>query len=207
MKKTLADYLLLVEKEFEYRMKFAFNLEDGHYAKLERMLSKYDLVDVKSVYKSPFQKNPLDFPNLSVAEIFIIDIVTRMPIACGVFVQEASKALGIPEALMIMRSTADPYEDYNKEIVDRAESPDYVPKLEDPDYKTDTDNIDPSEHFGDEYNKEMVDTIKAEVGSIPSENEKKYDSLFKKALDQSKTANKSPLTDVHNPDPSENIDA
>jgi hypothetical protein len=191
MKKKLSDYLLLTEKEYNYRLKFAVELQEEQLNKLERFLQKYDLLDVASVHKSMIQKNPMDFPNLDIGEVYIIDIVTRLPISTEILVQEMSKVMKIHVDLIRVRDEHSPYEQYTNQKLEY-EDTEYQSKLEDPDYK-DAPKMDRN-LYGDAYNKEMIDTIIDAQGREPTENEKK--SKFKAAFDKAQV--KSPFTDVDN---------
>jgi hypothetical protein len=191
MKKKLSDYLLLTEKEYNYRLKFAVELQEEQLNKLERFLQKYDLLDVASVHKSMIQKNPMDFPNLDIGEVYIIDIVTRLPISTETLVQEMSKVMKIHVDLIRVRDEHSPYEQYTNQKLEY-EDTEYQSKLEDPDYK-DAPKMDRN-LYGDAYNKEMIDTIIDAQGREPTENEKK--SKFKAAFDKAQV--KSPFTDVDN---------
>jgi hypothetical protein len=181
MKKTLADYLLLAEKEFKYRLKFATEMTELHLEKLERLLQKYDLIDVEKIYKTPIQKNPMDFPTLDIAEVYIIDIVTRLPVSTETLKEEIYRSLRIPTNFMYVRSETSPQEAYNEEIVKNRDT-EYKVKLENDDPASD---VKAEDLYGDAYNKQMVDTLMDKVGTeLPKV---KVDSIFKKAMDKTNT--------------------
>lgn len=179
MAKTLQDYLLEVEKEYEYIVKFACEIDENHMNKLENVLKKYDVIDIQGPNKSIIQKQPLDFPNISNVEVYTLNIKTRYPMALHEAIQEIRHYLGIEEKFIVVRPAKNedhkedsPLERYNDEITER-EDEDYNSKLEDPYHEKDGTKHKSEEYYGDEYNKEMKNVINKETGRKPTDNEKK----------------------------------
>lgn len=178
MAKNLSDYILLAEKDYEYKIKLATEVTEKQFDDLETLLTKYDLKEVKNITRLPIQKAPLDFQNLAPTEVYVIDIVTRLPISDTTLVEEIYRKVGINNNLIVVRGKNSPYEQELNKIDNKKE---YVTKITDPDYKS--DGPEKSNLYGDEYNKEMVETIVKELGTDPTPNEKKADKIFKKALE------------------------
>jgi hypothetical protein len=182
--KTLHDYINTIKKTYNYRLKFAIELEDEHFSIIESILQKYNLVDVSNVYKTPIQKNPLDFPTLSVAEVLMMDIETEIPMSLHSFTHEFSQAARISTDFIHVRNDSSPYNAYEQQIIDYQEKP-YVVKLTDPHYES--DGVEDQQLYGDEYNKELVKTILAD---------RETKSTFKSAIEEFKS--KSMFSDVKN---------
>lgn len=175
--KTLNDYLTLVEKEYNYRIKVAKELTEKQFDRMERILQKYDLLEVKSIHKTPIQKSPLDFATLDNVEVYIIDIVTRLPMSPTIFRNTMAETLRMHPNYIIVRGDNDPLDRYNQEIVDMQEQ-DYVVKMLDIDYKS--DGVDAADIHSPEYRENLVKDI--ETVTMEENNNLK---LFKKALEKS----------------------
>lgn len=158
MAKTLSDYILLVQKDHEYKIKLAIELNEDHLNKLERLLmSKYVLIDVSDIHKTPFLKNPLDFPNLTNMEIYVIDIKTKYPASCGVLAEEIARALKIHPNVVRVYGEGNPYDEYVSQMEKNKEEP-YVNRLMHPDHneykETNKDDI-----AGPSQAADMVDAV------------------------------------------------
>ena len=154
--KTLQDYLLMKQTPYKYKIKFAFPMEDHHFERLSNVLGKYDLASVNNIIRTPFQKNPLDFPTVNASEIFIVEVETMVPMSESALRYEIKYATKIHEDLIIIRGENNPYNEYEENLIKFQETK-YVPKLEDPDYKS--DGKEPETLLGDEYNVKMVETL------------------------------------------------
>jgi hypothetical protein len=148
-----------VKQEYSYRIKTVVDLNDEQLSSMEQVLEKYELLDVVGPNKTILQKQPLDFPEIRNAEVFIYDVKTYLPISAYVLQQELRAVLGIPESFIVVRSENDPLEietaraeaDYD---FDEEETDDLTPaSLLDTaiDYPEST-NVDPTDFYGDKYN-------------------------------------------------------
>lgn len=170
MEKSLRDYIMNVEKEYAYVMKFATEITDKHLDKIEKMLKKYDVLEVSPIKKTIIQKNPIDFVGVENAEIYMFNVKTRLPASPQLLIQELKKVLNIAEKLMVVRNINDPLELQNKQLVDYRENTDYSVRLADPNY-SEVPKIDGSELYGDKRNKELV---KHHIDSQKNKNPQEY---------------------------------
>jgi hypothetical protein len=184
MSKTLSDYLLMVQKEYTYRIKIAHQLDDSHFEKLERPFYKYDVFDVKSISKTPIHKNPLDFPNVSASEVFIIEIVSMIPISTETLRFEIANCLRLPDNLVHVRNENSPYDEYEENMIKFQENT-YMPKIEDSFYKTDMTGD--SSLYGDDYNEKMVKEITDKTGIDMPLEKISIDKKFKEAVSKFNT--------------------
>jgi hypothetical protein len=179
MAKTLSDYLLMVQKEYTYKIKIAHAMDDKDFERMERPLVKYDVYDVKSMTKTPIQKNPLDFPNVSASEVYIIEIVSLLPISTETLRWELSKSMHFHMDYIHVRNENSPYNEYEEKMLKFQEET-YMPKMDDPFYKTDMtgDNT----LYGDKYNEKMVKELTDKTGIDMPMEKVSVDNKFKEAI-------------------------
>lgn len=114
--KSFTDYLNEYTKEYGYRIKTVSPISDEDMEYIERVMDKYVLKEITKPVKTILQKNPLDFPDISNSEVWIIDVVTSLPASAYVLQQELKLALKLPEKYIVVRSENDPLETYTQEI-------------------------------------------------------------------------------------------
>lgn len=125
--KTLTDYIFGVKQNYKYKLKFAFSLSDCEFDAIERALQRYDLVKVGSIVKTPFEKNPRDFPTIAVSEVYIIDIETAIAMSTTVVRQSISQYTLIPIDRICVRDENLSYKEYDRALI-AAEEEKYIPK-------------------------------------------------------------------------------
>jgi hypothetical protein len=179
MSKTLADYLLMVQKEYTYKIKIAHAMDEKDFERMERPLLKYDIIDVKSMIKTPIQKNPLDFPTVSASEVYIIEIVSLIPISTETLRCELAKAMHFHMDYIHVRNENSPYNEYEEKMIKFQEET-YMPKLDDPFYKSDATGD--SSLYGDEYNENLVKEITDKTGIDMPMEKTSVDTKFKDAV-------------------------
>ena len=109
MKKSLRVYLEEAEKEYHFRVKTILDIGDKTDI-LERVLRKYDLKDMGQPRKTIVQEHPLDFQDISNAEVWIVDVVLGIPTSFYILEQELRRELGIPEKYIVVKTDNDPLE-------------------------------------------------------------------------------------------------
>lgn len=176
-KKTLADYLLMKQNPYKYKIKFAYPLEEHHFDRIGSILDKYELVSINNINRLPYQKNPLDFPTVDASEIYLIEVETLIPMSEHALRYELKKATKIHEDFISIRNENNPYNKYEEDMIKFQEKK-YVTKLEDPNYES--DGVEDQNLYGDEYNKEMVDTLTKDSGDATPH----IKSEFKKAVEK-----------------------
>lgn len=160
--KTFLHYLAEAEasREYHLRIKTVFPL-DEHMDAIETLLKKYRLIDANGPHKTIIQANPLDFADIDNAHVYILDIVTGMPVSAYVLQQELITALKQPEKFLIVRGDNDPMEveaerlRSQAEIEEKAEEEglDRLALLNtNPEYFDHEKGEDGKKFYGDEYN-------------------------------------------------------
>jgi hypothetical protein len=148
---------------YNYRIKTICILDDNAMDWLERVVLKYDPVDISKPRKLMLQKAPLDFTNVPVgSEVWMVDIQTALPVSSYVLQKELQLALGLPETHVVVRGANDPVEienerknaedEIDKEAAAKGMTRDAL--LNDPDY-TEADHDTP-ELYGDDYNGRLL---------------------------------------------------
>lgn len=97
-------------KEYDFRIKFAEKLTDEKVNKLERVLDKYDLIELTGPTETIVQEHPLDFQDIDNAEIYIFTAKVALPASPYILLQEIKNQLDIPEKFIVVRTDNDPSE-------------------------------------------------------------------------------------------------
>jgi len=192
-------YLSESEKSYKYRLKtVAVDLSESEILdRIEYYLQRFKLLDISRPFKTILQKVPLDFPNVTNAEVYMLDIETAFPLSSYVAAQELRALLGIPENMLVVRGANEPIEiettliNQKQEVEDEAAKQDLVtaPLLNtDPVYPDSEQTADGSNYYGNSYNNNLLDTLQ----KIADERKPvKFDppSTLFKWLDMPKTSN------------------
>lgn len=101
--KTLFEYIEQLKEQHQVRIKIACEVTDEMMDKIERHLQKYDAEKVSSPSKTILQARPLDFPNMDMAEVYIIDFTSNLPVSNEMLHQELARILDISEGLVVVR--------------------------------------------------------------------------------------------------------
>jgi hypothetical protein len=163
-------YLSESEKTYKYRIKtVAVDLSESQILdRIEYYLQRFKLVDLSRPFKTILQKVPLDFPNVTNAEVFMLDIETAFPLSSYVAAQELRNLLGIPENMLVVRGVNEPIEietsmlNQKQEVADAAEKKDLEPASllgTDPVYPENEQTADAQNYYGDSYNSRFLATL------------------------------------------------
>lgn len=149
------NYLKALYREYKYKIKTVTPLDDKKLDIIERSLKRYDLKDISSVKQTMVQQNPLDFPEVKNHEVYIVDVITAIPIPEKVLQNALSVELNVPTKYVVIRSEFDPLELETEHLNDDSE---YITIMttenEYPEVKKDTES-----YFGDEYNARLVKSL------------------------------------------------
>src|ERR1044072_1229027 len=106
----LKQYLTEAEKHYHLRLKTIVPLDDATMDRTGRFLGKFDPVSVSRPKRTILQKMPLDFPNVTEAEVYIVDMVFGLPVAPHVLRADIRKLLDAPESYVFVRTKNEPGE-------------------------------------------------------------------------------------------------
>ena len=93
-------YLDQVEKVYSYRIKTVAPLDDLALDRIERLIQKYDPIEMSAVKKTIHQRQPLDFIGIQNAEVYIVDIVLGLPVSSYILQQELKYVLNLGVVLL-----------------------------------------------------------------------------------------------------------
>lgn len=158
----------LSDTKYHYRIKTVVELDDDAISSIERALAKYVPVDIGTVEKTIFQRNPMDFPGIENREVFIVDVTLQYPASSYVLQNELRYALNIPEKFIVVRGENDPIENENQRLNAEADMAEEAEKgglerdalLNHGDYP-EADEVDGEAYYGDKYNTRLTDYLHA----------------------------------------------
>jgi hypothetical protein len=161
----LKQYLTEAEKQYHLRLKTIIPLDDEVMDKIEACVAKYNPLTISSPKKTILQQVPLDFPNVTAAEVYIVDMSFGLPAAPHVLRADIRKVLDAPENYVFVRTQNEPGEietarlnalaDMELEADRRGLKPADV--LSDPHY-SEADH-DAPELYGSNYNAALLDYL------------------------------------------------
>lgn len=162
----LREYLAQTERSYNYRIKTVVPITDTVMDRIERCLAKYMPVSVGRIVKTMFQRNPLDFPGIDHAEVYYLDVSTRLPASSYVLQQDIRFAMGIPEKYIVVRAENEPTEVETQHLNAVADLEDEAKKkglthaalLDNPEYP-EANDVDAEDFYGDRYNSNLTDYL------------------------------------------------
>jgi hypothetical protein len=167
--KSLYHYLAESAKSYKYRVKSVVPMDQHFIDTLKTTLFKYDIQSVSSPKKLMAQNAPLDFKNLSMAEIYILDVVTSIPASSYVLAVELRGALKLPDADLVVRGENEPMELEAQKIEEiLKDDQESIAMLQDETY---SEADQPKEvAYGDAYNKKFLNylaQLKSDAENVP----------------------------------------
>jgi len=143
-------YLTETSKQYDFVIKLAGDLAEDIEDNLEIALKKYDVANLSPGKKTPIQKLPLDFPDLSNTEVTVFEASVNYPVTPPELRFYLSDVLNIQNDHIRVRKPGEPYEEYQAEQEDTT----YESKLLDGEYKYDNTKVDKDELVVTEKGKE-----------------------------------------------------
>jgi hypothetical protein len=154
----LHQYLAEAEKQYHLRLKTIVPLDDVAMDRIEMTVAKYLPLAISQPKKTIIQRQPMEFPEVQNAEVFIVDMTFGLPIAPPVLRDDIRKVLNAPDSHVFVRNQISPGEleierinaiaDIEAEAAAKGLS--LVAVLDDDDYnQSDHDN---AAMFGNSYN-------------------------------------------------------
>lgn len=156
---TLFEYIEQLKEKHEVRVKFACEVTDEMMDKIERHLQKYDAEKISSPSKTILQARPLDFPNLDMAEIYIIDFTANLPVSNEMLHQELARILDVSEGRIVVRGANEAREQEQEEQA-KDKKEEYKVKLGADYDKSEGSDVKAAEVFGDKFNGSLLKELK-----------------------------------------------
>ena len=172
---TLREYIEQLQQKHDIRIKIACEVSDEMMDKIERHLQKYDVQKVNTPNKTILQARPLDFPNMDMAEVYIIDFTCQLPVSTEMLHQELARLLNMQEGLIVVRNANEPREqeaEHDEEAKKFKKKPEKLEAKLGTDYsKDEAAEQKADELYGDKFNssflkelKKMSDARRKELG-------------------------------------------
>lgn len=106
--KSFYEYLSGVKREYNYKIKLATPVNDELVDKLERVLKRYDVLEISTPKKSILCRNEIDFPGLGPVETWTINITTERPLSPQSLTNDLKGGLNVSERLVRVRGENEP---------------------------------------------------------------------------------------------------
>lgn len=162
--KTLLEYIETLQQKHDVRIKLACECSDDMCDRIEKHLEKYDAEKISRPSKTILQRRPLDFPNMDMAEVYIIDFTANLPVSPEMLKQELTKLLNISESEIVVRMANEPREleaEHDEEGDKFSKEPKKLEAKLGTDYsKDELSDVKASDVFGDKYNSAFLKELK-----------------------------------------------
>ena len=162
--KTLLEYMETLQQTHDVRIKLACECNDDACDRIEKHLEKYDAEKITRPSKTILMRRPLDFPNLDMAEVYIIDFTSNLPVSTEMLKQELAKLLNISEGLIVVRMANEPREleaQHDEEAEKFLKEPKKLQAKLGTDYsKDESSGKKADELYGDKYNTKFLKELK-----------------------------------------------
>jgi hypothetical protein len=151
--KKFSEYLFESVRNYEYTVKLLFKPTDDILTKIERALSRYELVDITAVRSQPIKRVDKDFPGISNPETYIFNVSVAYP-APAEFIRHTIANIGL-ELETVSVVTSDHEASVDKEDFEIAANTSDKALL-DQDYPKQDNKVIADANYGDEYNSRLV---------------------------------------------------
>jgi len=118
---SIMTYINETEKLYKLRLKSIVPLNDEAMDRIERAVIRFQPLDISRPRKTIFQSNPMDFPNVSGAEVWIVDLTFGLPASAPAIREDIRKALNAPECYIVVRGENEALELETKRLTALAE--------------------------------------------------------------------------------------
>lgn len=150
--KTFREYLAESKKQYAFKVKIAGDIPENFKEDLKTRLEKCGVTTFNEGTKTPVQKLPLDFPELSNLEVTTFDVVTEYPITAPQIAKHMTE-MGMKECHFRVKTASDPSETEQDQFVAEKSGE----SLLGADYAK--DGIKQKDYFGDDFNKSFLQQL------------------------------------------------
>lgn len=155
--KRFVEYLAESTRDYKYRIRTLLPLNKDLIGKIADELAPYNIITISKPKKTILQDSPLDFQHAGMAEVYMVDITTTVPVPPEAVRQQLRGTLNINLSDIVVRNMDDPLE---IETALESRKPSDEPLLStSPEYKEYNIGMDKPQAFGDEYNKRFLDYL------------------------------------------------
>ena len=197
--KSLKHYITESVHTYNYTIKIAGDVDKNFIDLFKYNLNKFDPIRISDPVKTPIQKDPYGFPNLSNQSVTIIKADFRYP-ATEPMIQQIAQLLGY-QVDMVRVVTTDFNDSINSEADGYANEMSHNPLLLHTELEEQPGAKEASKAYGDSYLKSIKDQMKGSEIDIPYAGTKTPDAFdpFKPYLDDKKMGDNSPMSKIKRP--------
>jgi hypothetical protein len=197
--KSLKTYITESVKSYRYTIKIAGDVDKNFIDMFKYNLSKFDPIRIADPVKTPIQKDPYGFPNLSNQSVTIIKADFRYP-ATEPMIQQIAQLLGY-QVDMVRVVTTDFNDSINSEADGYANEMSHNPLLLHPELEEQPGAKEANKAYGDSYLQSIKDQMKGSEIDIPYAGTKTPNAFdpFKPYLDDNQMGEKSPMSTIKRP--------
>ena len=197
--KSLKTYITESLKSYNYTIKIAGDVDKNFIDMFKYNLNKFDPIRISDPVKTPIQKSPYGFPNLSNQSVTVIKADFRYP-ATEPMIQQIAQLLGYNINMVRVIST-DFDDSINSEQVGYANEMSHNPLLLHPELEEQPGAKEANKAYGDSYLSSIKDQMKGSTIDIPYAGQKTPNAFdpFKPYLDDEKMGDKSPMSTIKRP--------
>lgn len=106
----LKRYITESAKQYRLRLKSVVPLDDAAMDAIEFAVARYQPLALSRPKKTILQAHPLDFVNVTAAEVYIVDMAFALPVSAAVMREDIRRALRAPETFIVVRAPNDALE-------------------------------------------------------------------------------------------------
>ena len=197
--KSLKHYITESVHTYNYTIKIAGDVDKNFIDLFKYNLNKFDPIRISDPVKTPIQKDPYGFPNLSNQSVTIIKADFRYP-ATEPMIQQIAQLLGY-QVDMVRVISSDFDDSINSENAGYANEMGHNPLLLHPELEEQPGAKEASKNYGDSYLKSIKDQSKGSKIDTPYAGAKTPDAFdpFKPYLDDKQMGEKSPMSTIKRP--------
>ena len=197
--RSLKQYITESLKSYNYTIKIAGDVDKNFIDMFKYNLNKFDPIRISEPVKTPIQKSPYGFPNLSNQSVTVIKADFRYP-ATEPMIQQIAQLLGYNINMVRVIST-DFDDSINSEQVGYANEMSHNPLLLHPELEEQPGAKEANKAYGDSYLSSIKDQMKGSTIDIPYAGQKTPNAFdpFKPYLDDEKMGDKSPMSTIKRP--------
>ena len=197
--RSLKQYITESLKSYNYTIKIAGDVDKNFIDMFKYNLNKFDPIRISDPVKTPIQKSPYGFPNLSNQSVTVIKADFRYP-ATEPMIQQIAQLLGYNINMVRVIST-DFDDSINSEQVGYANEMSHNPLLLHPELEEQPGAKEANKAYGDSYLSSIKDQMKGSTIDIPYAGQKTSNAFdpFKPYLDDEKMGDKSPMSTIKRP--------
>lgn len=149
--KTFKEYLTESKKTYGFKIKIAGELPEKFTENLKSRLQRCGISTLEETAKTPIQKLPLDFPELTNVEVRVFNVVTEYPVTSPEIEKEL-KEMGLDPCCFRVRGAGEPSEEEQMQAI---QEPSGKALLDDATYN-EAGKVKTKDYFGDDYNKSFL---------------------------------------------------